>query len=300
VLLIGAYSEWLAGHPELLRCILPLLMSGLSNPELAPAAAIALRDVGEVCGEQLTGLLDQLVPICQDAISRNALELRECVRVLEMVMFILSTLSVQALLPHLEMLFAPRAAELRRLAAMEPELLSKHLVYKELRLLSAVCRNLDPTLQETEQHPTVSLLFQVSEPLQAVISRWQWDTETIDFFCGCVAGAIRTTQTHFAPLVDWTVTNLVQLFSNTHNPLLVDCGAQLVGLFGKQEDRFPSIPVLITQIVSICFSLFEISLHDHTDIVQNLMHFLSWVGRSSPFLFRDVERASKIFCCSRH
>jgi hypothetical protein len=163
LLVVGAYSEWLAGHPELLRCILPLLMSGLSNPELAPAAAIALRDVGEVCGEQLTGLLDQLVPICQDAISRNALELRECVRVLEMVMFILSTLSVQALLPHLEMLFAPRAAELRRLAAMEPELLSKHLVYKELRLLSAVCRNLDPTLQETEQHPVSFSVYLVIE-----------------------------------------------------------------------------------------------------------------------------------------
>ena len=61
----GSYSEWLSIHEELLQGVLCLLLSGLSDREVAPAAAIALRDVGEVCGKQLTCRLPELLPICQ-------------------------------------------------------------------------------------------------------------------------------------------------------------------------------------------------------------------------------------------
>ena len=40
---LGAYAEWLSSHPVYLGHVLPVLLFGLSNPEAAPAATMALK-----------------------------------------------------------------------------------------------------------------------------------------------------------------------------------------------------------------------------------------------------------------
>jgi len=42
-LLVGAYAEWLSSHPDYLRCVLPIILFGLTNAEVAPAATLALK-----------------------------------------------------------------------------------------------------------------------------------------------------------------------------------------------------------------------------------------------------------------
>lgn len=40
---LGAYAEWLSSHPVYLGHVLPVLLFGLSNPEAAPTATMALK-----------------------------------------------------------------------------------------------------------------------------------------------------------------------------------------------------------------------------------------------------------------
>lgn len=190
---------------------------------------------------------------------------------------------------------------------------------------------------------TVSLLLQVLEPVGTLVNRWQWDSETIDvstlkasflcifdlillvfqFFCGCLSGAIRVTQTHYAPVVEWTVTLLVQVFSTCHNPLLLDVAAQVCWTFlcflcfwvfsvscgswleclprNKLNFRpslylstrwLPCVSPFLKSVRSGCCVCWlsglqcgVVGLHEHTDVVQKLMHFLLLVRSPVQLLF---------------
>lgn len=61
----GLLSTWLKHHPSLLQGVLPMILGGLSQPNLAPSAALAFRDVCVECASQLSGVADQLIPHCQ-------------------------------------------------------------------------------------------------------------------------------------------------------------------------------------------------------------------------------------------
>ncbi len=42
-----------------------MILDALSQPSLAPAAALAFRDVCGDCAAQLTPVINQIVPVCQ-------------------------------------------------------------------------------------------------------------------------------------------------------------------------------------------------------------------------------------------
>lgn len=50
---------------NLLQAVLPMILRALVEPDLAPSAALAFRDVCGECAEQLAPLAVQLIPACQ-------------------------------------------------------------------------------------------------------------------------------------------------------------------------------------------------------------------------------------------
>ena len=43
--ILGAYAEWISSHSEVLSHVVPLLMQGITNSQLAQSATLALKDV---------------------------------------------------------------------------------------------------------------------------------------------------------------------------------------------------------------------------------------------------------------
>ena len=43
--ILGAYAEWISAHPEVLSSVIPLLLQGLQNTELAQSATLSLKEV---------------------------------------------------------------------------------------------------------------------------------------------------------------------------------------------------------------------------------------------------------------
>ena len=50
---------------DLLQAVLPTILQGLTQPELAPSAALAFRDVCGECAEKLVPYMMQLIPACE-------------------------------------------------------------------------------------------------------------------------------------------------------------------------------------------------------------------------------------------
>ena len=61
LLLIGSYSPWLKDHNEFLNQSLQLVLSGFQFPDLSPPAAIALKDITEICGELLSSSINSFI-----------------------------------------------------------------------------------------------------------------------------------------------------------------------------------------------------------------------------------------------
>ena len=61
----GYLSSWFRHHVDLLQAVLPMILNALSQPGLAPSAALAFRDLCGECAEMLLTLAVQLIPACQ-------------------------------------------------------------------------------------------------------------------------------------------------------------------------------------------------------------------------------------------
>lgn len=62
---VGAYAEWLSEHPEMLENIVVFLTSGLGNPEVAPSATMALKDITHNCQRYLGPFASHILHACQ-------------------------------------------------------------------------------------------------------------------------------------------------------------------------------------------------------------------------------------------
>ena len=43
--ILGSFGEWFNYHPDILGSVIPLILQGLTNSEVATAATMALKDV---------------------------------------------------------------------------------------------------------------------------------------------------------------------------------------------------------------------------------------------------------------
>ncbi len=61
----GCLSSWFKDHVDLLQAVLPMILDALSQPSLAPNAALAFRDVCGECAAELAPVVLQIVPVCK-------------------------------------------------------------------------------------------------------------------------------------------------------------------------------------------------------------------------------------------
>ncbi|KAJ2597633.1 hypothetical protein GGF39_002965 [Coemansia sp. RSA 1721] len=84
--LIGAYSEWWKGHPELLLVVVPCVTSSLNQPALVQTAVAAFRRICDSCRDQLTGASDSMIHLARQVLSAGAaVPAREQQRIFESV-----------------------------------------------------------------------------------------------------------------------------------------------------------------------------------------------------------------------
>ena len=69
LLFTGSLGNWLRGQPNILKDVVPMMLSSLKDPAVAPIAALAFQDVCEDCAEQLSCFSSHLMTACKVSIS---------------------------------------------------------------------------------------------------------------------------------------------------------------------------------------------------------------------------------------
>lgn len=62
---IGAYSEWVMDHPDMLPKIIPLVISAIGNAEVSASATMALKDLTQNCQKYMHPYADHILNSCQ-------------------------------------------------------------------------------------------------------------------------------------------------------------------------------------------------------------------------------------------
>lgn len=119
---VGAYSDWITEHPEMLQNVLPLVISALDKPEVAMSATMALKDLTHSCQKYLLPYADHIIIAAQSALQGGALKLAECSRLMYSIGKVLSILPVPKIMEYLNIILAPSFKEMQELLNCEPVL----------------------------------------------------------------------------------------------------------------------------------------------------------------------------------
>ncbi|XP_064386855.1 importin-13-like isoform X2 [Halichondria panicea] len=287
--LLGCLSSWFKDHVDLLQAVLPMILDALSQPSLAPNAALAFRDVCGECAAELAPVVLQIVPVCKTALSNPDLDSRDCVRLISAIGSVLSSMSAKDLLSPLESLVQSRVESLQALAMTDVSPLTKGQVEKELVILSSLCHHIYPTLQSGEEHPVVLLLIQLFPSLQALVSKWCTDHDIVESICICFNRGMRTVGEQYVPLLEGTVEIVVQCYAAVHHSKLLDTATQIVEVFGKEGSCSQIIGTLVAQLHSTSVQVFQGGIAEHPDTVQAYLGLMTAVVKVCSYLFVNSE-----------
>ena len=61
----GSFGEWMNNHPEILSCVLPLVLQGLGNSKVGTAATMALKDITRESLDHIRPFIPQILSTSQ-------------------------------------------------------------------------------------------------------------------------------------------------------------------------------------------------------------------------------------------
>jgi len=190
LLLIGAYSGWLSGRPDSLREVTSFVLAGFEVPELCPAAAVALKDIGEACPEVIQPFLPILISTYLAL--KPFVRVRERVTVVEMIVGVLQPLSPVVLTSGLQSLLQGNIQALSATMQQRKSKESREQVLSSLRQVAACLKKLksdsgrphDPLgpsqVTSVGPHPMSPFLLGSLWPgLEQVVAMWVSDEEIL-------------------------------------------------------------------------------------------------------------------------
>nr|CAD7574619.1 unnamed protein product [Timema californicum] len=197
---IGAYAEWINGHPEVLTSVIPLLVMGLGTPQVAPSATLALKDLTRDCqncmgpfahhilqASQVTDcelLTHHILRASQDALRCNQLKLSECVRLMYTVGRVLAVLPMESIMNYLNQMLMPYVEELHVLVTLEINTVTKLAILSRLKMLSMLFATLDVQGEGDVSRfpqPVFLVLQRILPVIQAIVHVWCSDAQVIEF-----------------------------------------------------------------------------------------------------------------------
>ncbi|XP_030630632.1 importin-13 [Chanos chanos] len=308
---IGSLAEWLADHPIMLGSVVPVVLRGLSNPELSVSCVSALKRICRECRHDLHSHADDIITASQDVLVKRLHKSTQCMWLMQALGFLLSAQPGEALLRRLLSLVSPHIQRLEGLADQSPDASTKTAIIHTLGLLSSLFATLDtsrPGSQGPEAvrtapsqpntNPVVGVLQQVFPLIQKVLSKWLSDPEVVEAVCAVFEKSLKTLIHEFAPLVAQLCELIGQMYSAYPQASALDLTRQLVHIFACEREYFPPIKALLELITSITMAIFQHGSRDHPDVVDSFMQLHAQVLKRKPDLYLSGSPDIKVvFYC---
>ncbi|XP_022101728.1 importin-13-like isoform X1 [Acanthaster planci] len=317
--MLGAYSEWLADAPEALRSVIPVLLTGLNDPELAAPATMSLKDICCECRKEIKPYAETILNASQEVLRRNTIKARESVRLMSIVGLVLSTLSLQEILSYLQLILTPQLQILESAINEQPTPVTKSTILLKINMLSNLCSTLDlkrPDRPEEEQEgaesmtvkraapaqdepqPVLLILQQTLPILQNLLSVWISDVGVVEAVCELLRRASRTLLDDMQPMIPQLAELVATIYNALPQSAVLDLAKQIIILFGDNEEVCSAVGAMFVQLCSKTVSLFPAQAQDQTDVVETFMAVCAILLKKQSSVFvREGCNPAAIFQC---
>ncbi|XP_063226596.1 importin-13 isoform X2 [Bacillus rossius redtenbacheri] len=318
---IGAYAEWINAHPEVLNCVIPLLVMGLGTPQVAPAATMSLKDLTRDCQSSMAPFAHVILQAVQVSLRGNRLKVNECVRLMYTVGRLLSVRPMEEIMNYLNQMLMPYVEELLALTTLEANGVVKAGILLRLKMLGNLFSSLDvkaprggsesegdqsgqPASSGGETQPVLLVLQRVLPVFRAVVDRWGEDEQVLEAVCSGLKNAVSTLLDDSLPLLSDMTHMLVKAYHSRPHTAVLDLARQLIVMFGKDKTQAALMESLLQEICSVTLQKTSppacVNLSEQTDILEYFFNLLAQLLKKIPDFFAltsGIDRG-KVFQCS--
>lgn len=311
---VGSYSEWLADHPNMLCKVVPLVITGLTNPEVSPAATMALKDLTHNCQKFLLPYAEEILIACQNGLQGGNLKLSECVRIMYSVGKVLSIVPVANTMQYLNVILAPSFEEIQSLLSQpESDAVAVRLATR-LKILSALFGSLHVVPLDADEENSMPpqnieqpllLVVQNTMSLYTIIgSKYHTNTEVIEVLALLLKQTLTTLMDDAKPLVNDILTLVVRIYRETPQPSILVVARTAMILFGKEPEYIATMQHLLAEIITTSLTLIAQlnstnNLSEKTDLIEGFFLLLAQIFKKVAVLIANggVD-CSALFQCA--
>lgn len=277
--LIGRYASWLSMHSHLLHPLLPFLAQGLSIPFCAPAAAVAIKELCECSGRQMS-MGEPVLQLYNEITSQpGRLDLENELKVLEGACRAVSRQiqetneNAAAMIHNIVQPIGNRLAA----AVADPNSNVKRNIIPEIERLTVVVRYLTVSKEVTTPHPIIDIVASSWNLLEGACNRFPADAALAETICRLHKHALRSCGAiAFAPMLDALMEQLVRSFERTHLSPFLYAASICIAEYGRDERYSQKLFEMISALATTAFSFLR-SVDDlvaHPDVVEELFYLM--------------------------
>ncbi|KAL3867799.1 hypothetical protein ACJMK2_040646 [Sinanodonta woodiana] len=265
--MIGSLGEWMSCHPESLERVIPLVLQGLRNSEVATAATLALKDITRENLDHIYPYLQQILQASQSSLQSGVLKSREVLRLMSCIGQVLSVLPFEEIMQNLSPILSPHLQELQQLASEEPSPSIRASLILKLNMLSWLFGALY-TEHDTEGHQENIVLEKKQKP------KYLGPKPAV---CDLFKRTLQTLMDDFAPLAKDVAQLLSQMYQTVPHVSILDLTKQLIIMFHADSQFAPVVQVLLSSVVNKTLQLFQSDVQMYTDVVEGFMTLMSQI-----------------------
>ncbi|XP_030851802.1 importin-13 isoform X2 [Strongylocentrotus purpuratus] len=313
--MLGAYSEWLTDMPEALGSIIPVLLSGLNDAELAAPATMSLKDIASDCIPGMRAHAEVILTASQQALMANVLKSREATRLMSVIGLVLSSLPQADIMNYLEVILTPHVQALEEVANQQPSPSGKSTILVKLTMMANLCASLDIKREDKsiigkgeieskssagtqDTQPVLLILQKILPIVEKLLNMWISDAAIVESVCELLKRAMRTLLDDLQPLVPQLCDLLCRMYNTVPQPTMLDLAQQIIILFGSVVSLNSAIASLFLQLSSKTLSLLPNNAREHTDVLEEYMTTCAQLLKKHTKIFTlDELNLAAIFQC---
>ncbi|GFY54023.1 importin-13 [Trichonephila inaurata madagascariensis] len=304
---IGAFAEWINSHPDVLGCVIPLLLMGLQNTDVAISATFALKDISRDCFSSMHPFAEQILHTSLDALKGNILKSREKVRIMATIGKVLSVMPYSFTMEYLDTLLSPIFNELQEnICSNEITAQSATIIVHDLHMISMLFATLDTRFdkefdgQELENEvllirnnnlempqPSLHILERLLAIMRSIGSNWEVTEQVTEALCDALKRAVSMLSDSCKVFLPDLLNLLLNLYKQCPHSSVLDMTKQLLVLFVNDLDERPS---LSKYFATVCDHTIQISMKDFresTAVIESFLHVLDQIIKKAIIFFKD-------------
>ncbi|XP_064626443.1 importin-13-like isoform X2 [Lineus longissimus] len=300
LVMIGAYAEWMNFHAPLLGGVLPLLLQGLNNSEMAMSATMALKDITRECQDHIAGYANQILTASQEALASNVMKSRECIRLMSSVGHVLSICPLADIIQYLNSLLTPHLQQLQQLVEQPPSASVRNCILLKVNMLSTLFGSLNTNREESDEEgrekpketpeepqPVMLILQQVMPVIKAISAKWIADAAIVEAVCDMYKRALRSLMDDFSPLAEDVSQMVAEMYTAVPHSHLLDLAKQLLVLFMPNDSYKPIGQRMFLSLVARTICLAENGAKDNPDVIETFTSTMAQLLKKCHCLFMD-------------